>query len=50
MHNPEFVFETLKITWDFVIQTDQLISTWRQGLVIVNKKREHAELWTLLSR
>ena len=35
--------------WNW-IQMDYLISPERPDLVIVNKKRELAELWTLLSR
>ena len=50
IHNPESVLqnETHKLLWDFEIQTDHLISTSRPDLVIINKKRELAELWTLL--
>ena len=47
MHNPESAIEneTLKILWDFKIQTVHLISARRPGLVIVNnkKKRESAD-------
>ena len=46
MHNPESILEneTHKILWDFEIQMDDLISTRRPDLVIVNKnKREPAE-------
>ena len=40
MHNPESVLEneTHRILWDFVIQTDHLISARRPDLVIVNKR------------
>ena len=53
MHNPESVLEndTHKLLWDFDIQTDHLISARRPDLIIINnKKRELAKLWTLLSR
>ena len=57
MHNLESVLEneTHKLTWDFEIQTDNLISARRPDLVSVNNKkkkkkkkkekeeREHAE-------
>ena len=52
MHNPESVLEneTYKILWDFEILTDHLISARQPELVIINnKKREFAELSTLLS-
>ena len=51
MHNPASVLEneTYKLLWDFEIQTDHLISTRRLDLVIINKKRELAELWTVLA-
>ena len=41
IHNPEFVLEneTLKILWDFEIQTDHLNSARRPDLDIVNKKK-----------
>ena len=43
--------ETHKFRWDFEIQTDHLISTRRTDLEIIsNKKRERAELCTLLFR
>ena len=50
MPNPQSVLqnETHKILCDFEIQTDHLISTRRQELVIISKKREPAEQWTLL--
>ena len=56
IHNPEPVLEndTHKLLWDFVIQTDHLISARRPDLIIINKKkkkkRESAKLSTLLSR
>ena len=52
MHDPESVqeIETHKLLWDFEIQTNHLISARRTDLVIVNKKREPAELRTLPSR
>ena len=50
MHNPESFLEneTCKIIWDFEIQTDYLISAGQLDLLIVNKRREVAEKWTLL--
>ena len=58
MHNSASVLEneTLKVHWDFDIQTDHRISASRADLIIINKKkkkkkgRELAEIWTLLSR
>ena len=52
MHNPKSVWENEmhKFLWNFDIQTDHLILSRRADLVIVSKKRELAELWTLLSR
>ena len=52
MHNSKSVIEneTHKLIWDFDIQTDYLISARRPDLIIINNKRELAELWTLLSR
>ena len=52
MHTPASVLEneTHKHPWDFNIQTDHRISAWRPDLIIINKKRELAELLTLLSR
>ena len=53
MHKTESVLEndTLKLLWDFDIQTYHLISARRPDLIIINKKkRELAELWTLMSR
>ena len=52
MYNPESVLEneTHKLLWDFEIQMDHLISDRRPDLIIINKERELAELWTLLSR
>ena len=49
MHNQVFVLEgeTHKIHWDFVIQTDHLISSRQPDQAIVNKKGEAAEKWTL---
>ena len=46
MHNPESVLEneTNIVLWDFEIQTDHLISARQSDLMIVNKKRELAEL------
>ena len=43
MHNLEFVLEneTHKLLWDFVIQTDRLISTRRPYLLIINKNKEN---------
>ena len=41
MHNLESVLEneTHKLLWDFQFQADQLISTRRPDLVIINKKK-----------
>ena len=41
MHNPPPVLEndSHKLLWDFNIQTDQLISARRPGLIIINKKK-----------
>ena len=41
-HKLEFVLEneTLKILWDFVIQTDHLNSARREELVINNEKKK----------
>ena len=53
MHNLTSVLESdiRKLLWDFEIQTDHLISARRPDLIIIkNKKRELAKLWTLLSR
>ena len=46
MHNPASVLEngTHKLLWEFDIQTDHLISTWRPDLIIINKKRDLAKL------
>ena len=43
MHNLVSVLEndTHKLLWDFDIQTDHLISARRQGLIIINKKKEN---------
>ena len=45
MHNPEPVLEndTLKLLWDFDIQTDHLISARRPDLIIINKKKENLQ-------
>ena len=52
MQNPASVLEndTHKLLWDFDIQTNHLISARRPDLIIINKKRKLAKLWTLLSR
>ena len=53
MHNPVPVLEndTLKLLWDFNIQTDHLTLARKLDLIIINKKkRELAKLSTLLSR
>ena len=42
--------DTHKLLWDFDIHTDHLISAGKIDLIIINKKREFAKLWTLLSR
>ena len=41
MHNPESVLENgmHKLLWDFVIQTDHLISARRRDLMIINRKK-----------
>ena len=52
MHNPAYVQEndTHKVLGDFDIYMDHLILARQPDLIIVNKKkRELAELWTLLS-
>ena len=50
-HNPVSVLgnDTHKLPWDFNIHMDHLISVRRPDLIIINKKREFAKLWTLLS-
>ena len=53
MHNPEYLLDnvTHKLLWDFEMQTVHLISATLPDFIIINeKKRELAELWTLLSR
>ena len=52
MHNTTSVQDndTHKLLWDFDIQTDNIISARRPDLIKINKKREFAKLWTLLSR
>ena len=53
MHNPAPVLEnnTHKLLWNFDIQTDHRILARRPDLIIINnKKKEIAELLTLLSR
>ena len=42
MYNPASVIDndTHKLLWDFDIQTDNLISARRPGLIIVNKKKK----------
>ena len=42
MHNPAPVLEnaTHKLLWDFNIQTDHLIPTRKQDLIIINKKKK----------
>ena len=49
MYNTESVLEieTHKVLWDLEIQMDHLFSVRRPDLVIVNKKIEPTELWTL---
>ena len=52
MHNLTSVFEndTHKLLWDFDIQIDHLISARRPDqIIIIDEKREHAKLSTLLS-
>ena len=54
MHNPNSVLknEMHKLLWDFKIQTDNLTLARLPELIIINKKKkkEFAELWTLLSQ
>ena len=52
MYNTATVLEndSRKLLWDFEIHTDHLISARRPDLIIINKKRELAKLWKLLSR
>ena len=52
MHYPAPVLEkdTHNLLWEFDIHTDHLISSRRPDLIMINKKRELAKLWTLLSR
>ena len=52
MQNSESVLENEahKHLWDFEIQTDHEVSAKRPDLIIINQKRELADLWTLLSR
>ena len=52
MHSPESVLEDVmqKLLLDFEIQADHQISARRPDIIKINKKRELAELWTLLSR
>ena len=53
IHNSESVLEneTFKLCWDFEIQTSHLISARRPDFIIINnKERELAKLWTLLSQ
>ena len=52
MHNQESVLENErnKPFWNFEIQTDHITSARRPDLLIVNKKGELAEIWTLLSQ
>ena len=51
MHNPVPVLEndSHKLLWDFNIQTVPLIPTRRPDLIIINKIRESAKLYTLIS-
>ena len=51
MHTPASVLEneTHKLLWDFEKQTDHKFSAKQSDLMIVNKKKGLAELWTLLS-
>ena len=49
MHNPAAFLENdkHKILWDFDIQTDNLISTRRQDLIVINKnKKTHKNCFT----
>ena len=42
--------DTHKLLWDLDILTGHLISARRPDLIIINKKKKLAKLWTLLSR
>ena len=46
MHNPANALEndTLKLLWDFDIQTDHLISVRRPDLIIINKKKRTCKI------
>ena len=46
MHNPESVLKNKlhKILWAFEMQTDHLISARRPDQVIINEKREPAQI------
>ena len=49
IHNPASLLENdiHKLLWDFDIKTDHLKSARKPGLIIINnKKRELAKLWT----
>ena len=52
MHNQESdpKYDMHKLFWDFEIQTDHQITARRPDIIILTKKRELWELWTLLSR
>ena len=51
MHNPASILEneTYKLVCDFDIQTDHLIPARRPDRIIINNKKEFAELWILQS-
>ena len=51
MYNPALLEnETHNLHWDFKIETDHIITARQPNLIIINKRRELAELSTLLSR
>ena len=52
IHKQETVIEneTHKLLWDFETQTDLQISARRPDLIIISKKGEIADLWTLVFR
>ena len=49
MHNPAPVLQndTHKLLWDFDIQTDDLISTRRPDLIIINKRKKK-KIWIIV--
>ena len=45
-HEPESILENedYKILWDFSIQTDHVIETWRPDMVVVDKKERSCKI------